>query len=110
TRSQDGYYLLMTPLWLAAAATVPAAAFATAWQPRLVGLRVPADRRRLAHAAVAAVVLAPAAVCATAAAASSPALRLVDAGVNVAGSRLAPRVTAVTVDATNTTAAALRPH
>ena len=32
-RSQDGYYLLMTPLWLAAAATTPFSSFATAWQP-----------------------------------------------------------------------------
>ncbi|MDF3150281.1 hypothetical protein PBV88_56375, partial [Streptomyces sp. T21Q-yed] len=34
TRSQDGYYLMMTPLWLAAAITTPASEFATAWQPR----------------------------------------------------------------------------
>ena len=32
-RSQDGYFLLMTPLWLAAAATAPPTAFAHAWQP-----------------------------------------------------------------------------
>jgi hypothetical protein len=34
-RSQDGYFLMMIPLWLAAAATAPPSAFATAWQPRL---------------------------------------------------------------------------
>ncbi len=34
TRSQDGYYLLMTPLWLASAVTAPIAEFRTAWQPR----------------------------------------------------------------------------
>ncbi len=33
TRSQDGYFLMMTPLWLAAAATVPSSALAHAWQP-----------------------------------------------------------------------------
>ena len=37
TRSQDGYYLLMTPLWLASLATVTSGTFATAWQPRLAG-------------------------------------------------------------------------
>ena len=40
-RSQDGYFLLMTPLWLAAAATAPPSAFAHAWQPSLRGI-VPA--------------------------------------------------------------------
>ena len=34
-RSQDGYFLLMTPLWLAAAATAPPSVFAHAWQPRI---------------------------------------------------------------------------
>ncbi len=33
-RSQDGYFLMMTPLWLAAAATAPPSAFAMGWQPR----------------------------------------------------------------------------
>lgn len=35
TRSQDGYYLMMTPLWVAAAATATSSSFASAWQPRL---------------------------------------------------------------------------
>ncbi|WP_406320774.1 hypothetical protein [Streptomyces sp. NBC_00519] len=30
TRSQDGYFLMMTPLWPAAAATVPASSLAAA--------------------------------------------------------------------------------
>src|SRR4029078_10754500 len=34
-RSQDGYFLLMTPLWLAAAATVPPSAVAGAPHPPL---------------------------------------------------------------------------
>ena len=45
-RSQDGYYLLMTPLWLAAAVTVARGMFATAWQPRLP--RLSTSRRRVA--------------------------------------------------------------
>ena len=104
TRSQDGYFLMMTPLWIAAAATVPAAAFATAWQPRLPG--VTGSR---AKAAVAAGLLLPALACVTVAAASPPPLRM----------SLAPRyathhsragVTAIDVRAVNTTGKTLAPH
>lgn len=104
TRSQDGYFLMMTPLWIAAAATVPAAAFATAWQPRLPG--VTGTR---AKAAVAAGLLLPALACVTVAAASPPPLRM----------SLAPRyathhsragVTAIDVRAVNTTGTTLAPH
>ncbi|MGW2564939.1 hypothetical protein [Streptomyces sp. NPDC001537] len=104
TRSQDGYFLMMTPLWLAAVATVPAAAFATAWQPRLPG----AFGHR-AKGAVAAGLLLPALACVTVAAASPPPLRMT----------LAPRyvthhsgagVTAVAVRVVNTTGTALAPH
>ena len=52
TRSQDGYYLLMTPLWLAAAVTAPAASFAGAWQPRPRFLSGPRRRPALVAAAV----------------------------------------------------------
>lgn len=45
TRSQDGYYLMMTPLWLAAAVTAPPSAFTTAWQPRPAFLRGPHRQR-----------------------------------------------------------------
>src|SRR5207249_5390271 len=71
TRSQDGYFLMMTPLWLAAAATVPATAFATAWQPRLP--HVTGDRTK---SVLAAALLAPALVCVAIAAASPPPLRM----------------------------------
>ncbi|MFF7475855.1 hypothetical protein [Streptomyces sp. NPDC008092] len=104
TRSQDGYFLMMTPLWLAAAATVPATAFATAWQPRL-----PRITGRRARTAVAAGLLAPALACVVIAAASPPPLRM----------SLAPRfarhgshvgVTTIDVRAVNTTGTALEPH
>ncbi|MFL5681230.1 MAG: hypothetical protein ACJ77B_11590 [Chloroflexota bacterium] len=57
-RSQDGYYLLMTPLWLAAVATVPRTAFAEAWQPRPGVLQ--GQRTRLATGGL---VFAPALLC-----------------------------------------------
>ncbi|MGW1744319.1 hypothetical protein ACWCRD_01615 [Streptomyces sp. NPDC002092] len=104
TRSQDGYFLMMTPLWLAAVATVPAAALATAWQPRLT-----AAFGRRAKGAVAVGLLLPALACVTVAAASPPPLRM----------SLAPRyathhsgagVTAVAVRAVNTTGTPLAPH
>ncbi|WP_369273938.1 hypothetical protein AB5J55_32040 [Streptomyces sp. R11] len=55
TRSRDGYYLLMTPLWLAAAVTAPASEFAGAWQPRLRALS-----RRPARIAAPVLLLTPA--------------------------------------------------
>jgi uncharacterized membrane protein len=103
-RSQDGYFLLMTPLWLAAAATVPTAALATAWQPRLPR---PLTGRRPA-AALLAGLLAPAVVCVAAAAASPPPLRM------SVTARFTDRphhaITAVTVRAVNTTGTALPLH
>lgn len=74
TRSQDGYYLMMTPLWLAAAVTTPAASFARAWQPRPRFLAGP--RRRPALVATGALLLVPALVCTAVAATGSPPLRL----------------------------------
>ncbi|MEU2338498.1 hypothetical protein ABZ608_33835 [Streptomyces sp. NPDC013172] len=104
TRSQDGYFLLMTPLWLAAAATAPPAAFATAWQPVL-----PRVTGRRARAALAAALVTPALLCVAVAAASPPPLRMTLAA------RLATRharvgVTAVEVRAVNRTGARLSPH
>ena len=73
-RSQDGYFLLMTPLWLAAAATAPPSAFANAWQPSLRRFVPPAvtgsrgGRWLLGppgRVALAGVLLAPAVACAT---------------------------------------------
>jgi uncharacterized membrane protein len=103
TRSQDGYFLMMTPLWLAAAATVPASALASAWQPR-----IPRLTGRRAKAALAAALLTPALLCAGIAAASPPPLamtltpHLTD--------RARPAISSVTVRAVNTTDTALTPH
>ncbi|MDV9178543.1 hypothetical protein R6V09_51530, partial [Streptomyces sp. W16] len=104
TRSQDGYFLMMTPLWLAAAATVPAAALASAWQPRIPHLTA-----RPARAVLAAGLLAPAVVCVTIAAASPPPLRMnVTADiVERSGHRDITRLVARVV---NTTATRLTPH
>ncbi|MFR0355569.1 hypothetical protein [Streptomyces sediminimaris] len=103
TRSQDGYFLMMTPLWLAAAATVPASSLAHAWQPR-----IPRVTGRRAKAAVAAALVAPALLCATVAAASPPPLRM-EVLPRISG-RAHPVVTAVTVRAVNTSGTALTPH
>ncbi|WP_373295014.1 hypothetical protein [Streptomyces fuscichromogenes] len=104
TRSQDGYFLMMTPLWLAAAATVPAAAFATAWQPRL-----PRLTGRRAKAVLAAGLLVPALGCVVIAAASPPPLRMSLAPHFARhGSRVG--VTLIDVRAVNTTGTALSPH
>ncbi|MEW2469675.1 hypothetical protein AB0919_32455 [Streptomyces sp. NPDC046994] len=100
TRSQDGYYLLMTPLWLAAAVTVPQSAFTTAWQPRLL------DGRRAARTVMAAGLLAPSLVAVLLAATGRPPLHLQAA----AASRTARAVRTLTVHVDNTGDAALRPH
>jgi len=101
TRSQDGYYLMMTPLWVAGAATATTSAFASAWQPRL-----PLGRRRAVGVAVAAAVLAPAAGSVAVAAASGPPIRLVVSDVR--GDR--GGIDGLTVRATNTGDTALTPH
>ncbi len=85
-RSQDGYFLLMTPLWLAAAATAPPSAFAHAWQPRISSAARPIGRlasggpRRLpgfaTRALLAAILLAPSLLCASVAIASDEPLEL----------------------------------
>src|SRR5438093_8645801 len=74
TRSQDGYYLMMTPLWLAAAVTAPPSEFARAWQPRprlLTG-----RHRRPALVATASLLLAPALVSTVLAVTGKPPLRM----------------------------------
>ncbi|MFF4021168.1 hypothetical protein [Streptomyces sp. NPDC001843] len=103
TRSQDGYFLMMTPLWLAAAATVPASSLAHAWQPR-----VPRLTGRPAKTAVAMALVTPALLCAAIAAASPPPLRM--ALTTHTTGRSHPAVTSVTVRAVNTTGTALTPH
>ncbi|MEV0910870.1 hypothetical protein [Streptomyces hokutonensis] len=101
TRSQDGYYLMMTPLWVAAAATASGSAFTSAWQPRL-----PFGRRRVAGVASAALLLTPAVVCVTVAAASGPPIRLVLSDVRGDSGG----IDGLTVQATNTGDTALAPH
>ncbi|MET7730277.1 hypothetical protein ABZT02_02765 [Streptomyces sp. NPDC005402] len=104
TRSQDGYFLMMTPLWLAAAATVPAAAFAPAWQPRL-----PRLTGHRAKTVVAGGLLVPALVCVAIAAASPPPLRM-SLLPSFAMHHGRVGVTAIDVRAVNTTGKALTPH
>ncbi|WP_324604311.1 hypothetical protein [Streptomyces sp. NRRL F-5126] len=103
TRSQDGYFLLMTPLWLAAAATVPASSHSAAWRPALTR-----RSRRGVKAVLAAGVVAPSLLCAGVAAASPPPLSM---GVTA---RLTdtPRhgITAATVHVVNRTGETLTPH
>ncbi|MET7885363.1 hypothetical protein [Streptomyces avermitilis] len=103
TRSQDGYYLLMTPLWLAAAVTVPPSAFATAWQPRLP---FGAHRRRTARVVVVALLLALPLTAAAYAVTGSPPLRM----EVLAARRGAGTVTGLTLRVTNTGGTTVRPH
>ncbi|MFE9609949.1 hypothetical protein [Streptomyces sp. NPDC006012] len=105
TRSQDGYYLLMTPLWLVGAITAPAAEFEHAWQPRpgpLAGVR-----RRPALAAVSALLVLPALVSAVLAVTGSPPLRMRVTAVRHASAGV---VSALTLRVTNTAGDALTPH
>ncbi|MFI6490887.1 hypothetical protein [Streptomyces sp. NPDC050564] len=104
TRSQDGYYLMMTPLWLAAAVTAPWQSFTTAWQPRPAFLR--GRHKRGARVAAAALLLAPTAAAVTLAVTGTPPLRM-----DVVGARRAGKaVTELTVRVTNLGGAALAPH
>lgn len=100
TRSQDGYYLMMTPLWLAAAVTAPPSAFATAWQPRLL------HGRRTARTVLAGALVAPALVAATLAATGQPPLRMQAVG----STRKAATVKTLTVRVNNTGGSAVQPH
>ncbi|MER5754263.1 hypothetical protein [Streptomyces sp. NPDC002088] len=104
-RSQDGYYLMMTPLWLAAAVTAPPAEFADAWQPRPRALRGP--RRRPVRAAVALLVLAPALVSAVWAVTGAPPLRMRVTAVRRVS---ATAVSLLSLRVTNTDDSALTPH
>ncbi|MFF4351436.1 hypothetical protein [Streptomyces sp. NPDC001530] len=104
TRSQDGYYLLMTPLWLAAAVTAPWPSFTTAWQPRPALLR--GRHGRSARVTAAVLLLAPTSAAVTLAATGSPPLRM-----DVVGARRATgALTELTVRVTNLGDAALTPH
>lgn len=102
TRSQDGYYLMMTPLWLAAAVTAPASEFATAWQPRLRVLS-----RRPARIATVALLLTPALASMAWAATGTPTL-----GMRVTSVRRSTptALSRLDVEVTNTDSATLAPH
>ncbi|MET9972321.1 hypothetical protein ABZZ80_42170, partial [Streptomyces sp. NPDC006356] len=102
TRSQDGYYLMMTPLWLAAAVTAPAAEFATAWQPRPRFLS-----RRPARVAAAVLLLTPALASAVWAATGTPPLGLRVTSVRRATPTVVSRLY---VEVGNTDTVALAPH
>lgn len=104
TRSQDGYYLLMTPLWLAAAVTAPPQSFTTAWQPRPAFLRGP--HRRGARMATALLLLTPSLAAVTLAATGSPPLRMQVLGAR----RTTGALAGLTVRAANLGDSALRPH
>ncbi|WP_030735258.1 hypothetical protein [Streptomyces sp. NRRL S-31] len=105
TRSQDGYYLMMTPLWLASAVTAPLPEFAHAWQPRPRPLTGP--RRRAVLAGTVAALLAPAPVCAVVAASGRPPLRM---DVTAARYLSARALSGVTLRVANTGDTALTPH
>ncbi|MEW2563479.1 hypothetical protein [Streptomyces griseorubiginosus] len=104
TRSQDGYYLMMTPLWLAAAVTAPATEFAGAWQP--FARRLGGANRRPARIAAAVLLLSPALASAALAATGSPPMRLELAGVR----HDARALSRLTVRVTNADDEALTPH
>ncbi|MET7571819.1 hypothetical protein ABZT04_25410 [Streptomyces sp. NPDC005492] len=52
TRPQDGYFLMMAPLWLASAVTVPAVSPASAQQPPIPHLTGRHTRAALASSAL----------------------------------------------------------
>jgi hypothetical protein len=105
TRSQDGYYLMMTPLWLAAAVTAPPAEFARAWQPR--PRRPAGPHRRTALVATAALLIAPALVSSVVAVTGKPPLRMEVASVRRVSANVVSRLT---LRVTNTDDIALVPH
>ncbi|MCX4765561.1 hypothetical protein OG562_32220 [Streptomyces sp. NBC_01275] len=108
TRSQDGYYLMMTPLWLAAAVTAPAAEFARAWQPRPRPLA--GAHRRPARIAAAVLVLVPALASATAAVTGTPPLHMRVTEVRHPSPRSVTYVSLLAVEVTNTGDGPLAPH
>ncbi|WTI18378.1 hypothetical protein OIB37_27785 [Streptomyces sp. NBC_00820] len=105
TRSQDGYYLMMTPLWLAAAVTAPLPEFARAWQPR--PRRLTGPRRRQALVAAAFLLVLPALVSATLAVTGRPPLRM---DIAAARGSEADTVSTLTLRVANTGSDPLTPH
>ncbi|MEV5952537.1 hypothetical protein AB0M11_01950 [Streptomyces sp. NPDC051987] len=107
TRSQDGYYLMMTPLWLAAAVTVPLSEFEHAWQPRPALLSGP--RRRPALIAAVVLLLTPALVSAGLAVSGKPPLRMQITALRRARHQ-ASVVREMTLKVVNTGSVPLTPH
>jgi hypothetical protein len=107
TRSQDGYYLMMTPLWLAAAVTVPLSEFEHAWQPRPALLSGP--RRRPALIATVVLLLTPALASAALAVTGRPPLRMEITALRRTGHQ-AEVVRAMTLKVVNTGSVPLTPH
>ena len=103
TRSQDGYYLMMAPLWLASLATVSPATFAGAWEPSM-GVLGSRNVRR----SVAAILFVPALACLVIAVSSAPPLQM-----EVLSSRTVEGksgIAEIDVRVTNTGSTPLRPH
>ncbi|MFJ3309311.1 hypothetical protein ACIPSA_40960 [Streptomyces sp. NPDC086549] len=105
TRSQDGYYLMMTPLWLAAAVTTPLSEFEHAWQPRPRPLT--GTRRRPALAAAIVLLITPALVSAALAVSGRPPLRIQVTSVRRTSESV---VSALILKVVNTEDSALTPH
>ncbi|WP_225830471.1 hypothetical protein [Streptomyces sp. NK08204] len=105
TRSQDGYYLMMTPLWLAAAVTVPLSEFTRAWQPRPRWLTGP--RRRTTPACAVVLLLLPSLVSAVLAVSGRPPLRM---DLTAVRRTSAQSLATLTLRVTNTGGDALTPH
>ncbi|EST34362.1 hypothetical protein M878_10220 [Streptomyces roseochromogenus subsp. oscitans DS 12.976] len=105
TRSQDGYYLMMTPLWLAAAITVPLSDFSQAWQPR--PRRLTGRRRRPALVGAVALLVLPALVSATLAVTGRPPLSM---DITAVRHPSAGTVSTMTLKVTNTGDSALTPY
>ena len=117
-RSQDGYFLMMTPLWLAAAATAPPSAFAMGWQPRFPSLvstrRLGSSGRRwvlgtTGRVALAGAVLLPALICATVAMASDEPLDMTILGTSSHGAH-DQGLWQIDVQVHNTSRVTLDPH
>ncbi|MEU9454384.1 hypothetical protein [Streptomyces sp. NPDC048277] len=107
TRSQDGYYLMMTPLWLAAAVTAPLPEFARAWQPRPAFLTGP--RRRPALVATVVLLLTPALASAAVAVTGGPPLRMEITALR-RDKQSAAVVREMTLKVVNTGSVPLTPH
>ena len=103
-RSQDGYYLLMTPLWLAAAITAGPATCARAYQPRFLS-RVGRPLRLAAAAAL----LVPSAICVVLATTTAPPLRIAVTNVALTGVH-STRIWQIDARVVNSSGAALSPH